>query len=127
MIPEAKRAEPRYRITITATAANIVQMRKRIQALDPSSSVAARIDKIERSPSRADRLSDAMSDAQDVLSEVESLHEEIESWRENLPEGLSDGDKAGELDECLQALDEVKEALDQAIEAGSNVSFPGMY
>ena len=35
---------------------------------------------------------------------VEELRDEIQEWRDGLPENLSNSDKAGRLDECLEAL-----------------------
>ncbi len=113
-------------IRLTGTAANIRQMSAKLRAIDPSSTLAVRLQKIESGLSRADRLALIRQDLEDASSEIESLHEEIESWHSGMPENLQSSSKADDLSECLNQLEAVKEALEDVITEAGEVSFPGM-
>jgi hypothetical protein len=107
------------------SAAREASLRKKLAAIDPNASFVVR--KIEREPSRADRLADAATLVQDAVGEVEGLKEEMEEWHDNMPENLQSGDKGTAVEEAAQALDSIADRLDSAITEMEQVSFPGMY
>jgi chromosome segregation ATPase len=119
--------QPRYRVTIVATAASIVSMRKKLRALaEDKDGLEARVRKIEASPSRADRLDDAVADLASAKDDVECLKEELEDWKSNLPENMQDGDKASQLDDAISELETVASSIESAIDEAGSVSFPSM-
>lgn len=123
---QEKRAprQPRFRVTIVVTAANIVSLRKKAAAAFGEEATEVAFRKVKLDASRADRLDKIAADVADAAGTVEELKEELEQWKESLPENLQDGDKASELDEAISQLEDIHQALD-GIEF--DVAFPGMY
>ena len=111
---------PRYNLRLNVTADNIHQVRKALAAYD----VSAHIEKVKLSPSRADRLGECEEMVNDAMSEVESLKDELQDWRDSIPENLSSGDKAEQLDSAIAELDEIYGGLDGV---RWEVDFPGMF
>jgi predicted translin family RNA/ssDNA-binding protein len=75
--------------------------------------------------SRQDRLNEAETKWDDAKSIVEELKGEMEEWHESIPENLQDGEKANEVQECIDALDNLYGEMDNI--SFSDISFPGMY
>jgi FtsZ-binding cell division protein ZapB len=86
-----------------------------------------RVEKQERNPSRAVRLSEAYSKIEDAKSEIEALKEEMTGWRDNLPEGLQDSDRGSALQEAADNLEEAHDSLEEVTGTLGNVEFPGMF
>lgn len=120
-----KRTPGRYDIQITVEGPSLKSVERALKSA--FGEFTGKVVKIERAPSRADRLAEASGLVQDAMSEVEDLHSEIESWKDGLPENLQNGDKASELEECAAALDTIKDNLDSVMDEMGQVSFPGMY
>lgn len=114
---------PQYKIVLTVNGSRIDRVRQMCQSAF-GVDVSAQVKKIERQPSRPDRLNDAECMVSDAKSIVEDLRGEIEEWKDNMPDSLRNGDKYGELEECQSALEELENALD-TIDFAS-VSFPSM-
>jgi glycosyltransferase A (GT-A) superfamily protein (DUF2064 family) len=115
-----------YTITGRVTAANINSLKARLaKALGDIDAQNVRVELIDKSPSRADRLSKAQALIEEAASIVSDLQEEMQNWYDNMPESLQGGDKASAVEECANNLEEIKDALEQ-IDC-SNVEFPGMF
>ena len=104
-----------YRISFTLTAANVNQIKKRVQeALGVD--ITAQIQKVERQPSRSDRLSEAAGWLGDVKRVVEEVKDELTESLDNMPEGLREnsetaqvnGEAVDSLDTALTALEDVE-------------------
>lgn len=111
----------KYKVTIFVEAARITTIQKEAEA---AFGKEIRVEKVDLSRSRADRLSDVENQVQDCCSDVEELRNELQEWFDNLPEQFQSGDKGSELEEAIQALDEIKDNLDGV--DFSSVSFPSM-
>ena len=111
-----------YWVKIRVDGNNINTVKKMIEKAFPNE--VWQVEKINLSPSRADRLSEAEGMVEDAKGIVEELKSEIEEWKDNLPENLQGGDKATQLEECVSALEDVEGNLDQ-VDFG-NVEFPSM-
>jgi predicted translin family RNA/ssDNA-binding protein len=120
---EPQRAKPEYTITLTVEGSRLESVRKK--AKEAFGEDLRSIEKVSTATSRADRLSEAESSFEEAKGEVESLRDEIQEWRDNLPENLQSGDKASELDECIEALSSLLDEM-ESCDFGS-ISFPGMY
>jgi hypothetical protein len=113
----------KYRVTITTDGTNIKAVQKACKEAF-GADISAQVEKIERNPSRSDRLSDAEGAAEDARLMVEELRDELQGWRDNLPENVQDGNKASELDDAISALEEIISNM-ESLDFGS-VTFPGM-
>jgi hypothetical protein len=71
--------------------------------------------KVKKTPSRADRWSDACTRALDGLEDMRGLQEEYEEWRDSLPENLQSS-AVGEKLEAVCGLD-IQGAIDTVGEA----------
>lgn len=111
-----------YLVKVRVTASNINNVRKVLQQL--GTDVPFAVEKIEQSPSRADRFSNSIGDVADARSEMESLRDELQEWKDNLPESLQSGSKADELDDAIRELEDVISKMEEV--EGSDVSFPSM-
>lgn len=74
---------------------------------------------------RGERFNQAIAKVTEAKEEIDSLNEELTDWRNGLPENQQEGEKAGELDEAIEALDQINESLKDAVE--QDVSFPRAY
>ena len=110
-----------YKVNFTVEGARLASVEKKVKEIFPE----ARVEKVERATSRADRLSEAESMVEDAKSIVEELKDEMEQWRESIPENLQGGDKYAEVESCEDELSSIIDNLDQ-VDFGS-VSFPGMF
>ncbi len=109
----------RYNVEFTVTANNIVSLKKMIAAAFPGEEW--RVEKIDLSPSRSSRLSDAEQHFETAKSIVEELKDEMENWKDSIPENLQDGDKASEVNWAFDALEEIFGNMDQV---DFSVDFP---
>lgn len=118
----------RYRLTLTVEGANIKQvaakLRKAFGKDADTESVRSQIAKIERNPSRADRLVEIQNEIQTLNGDIEGLKEELEEWKDSLPENLQSGSKADELDEAISQLSDLYDDIDRL--DFESVSFPSM-
>ena len=105
---------------VTLQAASITQLQAQLKKLG----IEASVEKINLSPSRADRLSEVESAVEDAKSTVEELRDEIQNWYDSLPENLQGGDKASQLEEAVSALEELSSNLEQCDFSG--IEFPSM-
>jgi predicted RNase H-like nuclease (RuvC/YqgF family) len=113
-------------ITISGKGIREATVRKLVEQLQDKYGDGANVTVHKNEPpeSRADRYADATGKIEEGRAEMESLRDELQEWRDNLPENLSGGSKAEELDGAITALEE---AIDKANEAAeSEVSFPAM-
>lgn len=55
---------------------------------------------------------------------AEELRDELQNWRDNIPENMSDGEKANQLDEAISNLEEFISNMESA--EGVDVDFPRM-
>jgi molecular chaperone GrpE (heat shock protein) len=113
---------PNYKITLFINEANIARVRKLAESNFPDT--AKEIEKINTSPSRSERLSEAESLFEEAKSTVEELRDEMENWKDSLPDNFQNGDKADRIQEALDALEEIINNM-ESCEFGS-VDFPGM-
>lgn len=117
---------PNYRVQFCIHEDRITAVKKKMaEVLSGLPETALTVTKINPSPSRADRLSDAEGQVGDAASVVRELEEEVRGWYDNLPENLQGGDKGSRLEECADALGEIADAL-EGCDFGS-VEFPGMF
>lgn len=112
----------KYKIVINVDGSRIDMVKKQCVAAF-GVDVSAQVTKIERQPSRTDRLSEAESWVSDAKSVVEDLRSEMQDWKDNIPESLQSGPKGDEIDECIGELEEIEGALDGV---NFSVSFPSM-
>lgn len=116
-------------ITIYQKAARVEGIENEIAALVKKKYSKADINidvsKASEGTSRADRFSDAVSSLGDAKSVAEELRDELQEWYDNLPEGLSNGSKADELQDAIGELENFISSVEdcESIEP----SFPGMY
>lgn len=115
---------PRYKITITTDGSNIGAIQKACKAAF-GQDISYQAEKIQRGPSRADRLSDAEGLVAEAKGIVEELKDEMDAWKEGMPENLQNSDKASEVDDAVSELESLYEALDGVSFDG--VTFPGMF
>lgn len=112
-----------YTITATVEDTRQASVVKKLKDLY-GEGVYINVTKIDDSPSRAARLSEAESKFNDAKEAVQELKEEIDNWKEGLPENLQGSDKASSLEECADALDTIvndMESVDFDV-----VEFPSM-
>lgn len=115
--------QPQYRVSFNLTAANAASVAKKLRdALGVDISLS--VQKIERNPSRADRLSEIEATVADAVQEVGSLREEMEEWHGNIPENLQSGEKAEQVQSAIDALQQIENDLEGV--DFSSVEFPGM-
>lgn len=116
-----------YRITATADDTNINAIRKKMAEVAKirGGEAGIQVEKVERNPSRADRLSRAESKLDDAKGILQDLKEEMENWRDSIPDNLQGGDKYSEIEECISALEDILSGTVEDADFGS-VSFPGM-
>ena len=112
----------RYQIKMAVNGNNIKSVQKKLAEQFPEAVV--QVEKVNDSPSRADRLAEAEGDFENAKSIVSELKEEMENWRDSLPENLQSSDKASQIEEAISNLEEIESNMDQC-EFG-NVEFPGM-
>lgn len=122
---EKTRRQPTFKVTFNLTAAQARTVANKLKAAGIAD-IKPQIVKIERQPSRANRLSNAKGRMDDARSEVESIKEELTEWKENMPENLQDGEKGQALDDAIGALEDIEESLQSAIDACGSVEFPSM-
>ena len=78
--------------------------------------------------SRADRLSEAMSNVLMARDEIEMLMEEIGSWKDNLVgTNLECTYKYEQLEECYGVLEEIMDELENTLGREDEVLFPSMF
>lgn len=116
-----ERRQPSYTVKVRVTAANAPQVLKFLKQFGIEEGAAVR--KVEREPSRADRLAECENDLNDIVSEVDSLKEELEAWKDGMHENLQGGQKASDLDEAISALEELSRTLG---DVQFEVEFPSM-
>lgn len=114
-----------YTIKLTVEAGRIDALRKKLASTFPDE--AASVEKINRNPSRADRLSEAESSIEDAKSIIEELKDEMQNWYDSLPENLQQGDKASQIEECVNNLESLYDSIDSATGEFGSIEFPGMY
>lgn len=114
---------PKYKIVINVDGARIDAVRKACQSAF-GQDISAQIAKIEKEPSRADRLTAAADLVEEAKGVVEDLKSEMEEWQDNMPESLQSGPKADEISECIDALEELERNMDDI--QFDDVSFPSM-
>jgi len=107
-----------YRITGTYIGRDARPLRKALGNLG----VNARVQKVDRHPSRASRFSEALDRIRHGQEDLVELRDELQTWRDNLPENLEDGQKAEQLDTAIDQLTEFEE-----IEVDVDVDFPTMF
>jgi len=80
--------------------------------------------------SRSERFSktvEALREARDAaFAEMEELRDELQSWLDNIPENLSSGSKAEELETAISELDDLLSEI-EGVDFDRDVSFPGMF
>jgi hypothetical protein len=118
------RRSPTYEVTFRVDAATAKSVAAKLKAAGIAD-VTAQIEKVERNPSRADRLSEVEGDVADARSAVEELQQEMQDWYDNLPESLQAGEKGSMVSSAADSLQEIVDALEAA--DFSMVEFPGMY
>lgn len=114
----------RQRITFTITETNIA-VAKRLMARYPE--LQAQVEKIEKNPSRADRLSEIKSQISTLSSDVTDLKDELQNWYDNLNEGLQATETGTKLEESIGTLDTIAEHLNDAESDCDAVEFPAMF
>ena len=109
-----------YEITLTVEGRNINSVEKKLKEQYPEAEI--KVEKIEPSPSRADRLDRAAALVDEAKGIVEELREELQAWHDNLPENFSA--KAEEIEEAVSSLEET---YDQLEEVQFDVEFPSAF
>ena len=122
-IEAGQRRPSEYTVSFKAAASNVVSLRKQI--VKAFSTCAALEVERETARSRASRLGSAEAQFERVKEEVDNLREEIEEWKNNLPENFQQGEKADQLDTCLDALAQLADSLEQ-VSGWEDVEFPSM-
>lgn len=112
----------RYTVKLTVEADRIDTLRKQVEKSFPEA--MTQVEKINLSPSRADRLAEAAGAADNARSIIEELKDEMENWRDSLPENLQGGDKASQIEDAVSALEDLQSNLESC---EFSVEFPGMY
>lgn len=112
----------RYKVEILVDGNNINTVRKQIAVAFPGQETS--VDKINLSPSRADRMADAVSQIEDAKSTLEELRDELQEWHNNLPDNFQQGDKGSQLEQAVSDLETIISSLDEA--TGTDVEFPSM-
>jgi len=112
-----------YRIAGTVAEERITTVTKKLKEIFGEDTF--RVEKVNLSPSRADRLAEAEDHWSQAQSVVQELVEEMEQWHESIPENLQGGGKADEVEAAKDALQEILDALEQ-VDFGS-ADFPGMF
>jgi len=77
--------------------------------------------------SRSERMAEAESIINEGIGEITCVREELGDWLDNMPEGLSDGDKAMELEEAVSQLEDVEDAIESTVSDLGEIAMPGMY
>ncbi len=78
--------------------------------------------------SRANRLSDALSQIDEGMSEIEALTDEMEQWRDNMQgTNLESTERYSRVEEAAETLRQCYDDLENAKSELDNVEFPGMY
>jgi hypothetical protein len=113
-----------YTVTMTVEDRLPASVEKKLRDAFGKDAPIHTVEKINRNPSRADRLSQAENMVEDAKSIVEELKDEIDQWKDSLPENLQSGSKADDLDSCSSALEEIGSQLESA--DFGNVEFPSM-
>jgi len=114
-----------YTMTLTVDAARRESVEKKLRQAFGEEVPTHSVEKVKTPESRADRLSQAESSCDDARSIVEELRDELQNWLDSMPENLQSGQKAGEIQEAIDALELLQSDLEN-LDFGS-VSFPGMY
>jgi len=79
-------------------------------------------------PSRATRLSDALSKIEGGMGEIEVLADEMESWRDNMQgTNLENTDKYSRVEEAADTLRQGCDDLENAKDSLDSIEFPGMF
>lgn len=120
------RREAQHVITLTVSGQRVDVLRRKLADLF-GDGVAINVTTVNRNPSRADRLADALSDLQSGQAAVAELAEELTEWRDGMPENLQESSKGEEVTTAADALEEAAQELENAIGELEGVEFPGMY
>ena len=115
-----------YKLTMTVSDSNINVVKKKLEAAF-GSEWPGNVEKVNRTPSRAERRDEAeglINEAKDI---VEGLKDEMSDWYDSIPENLQDGDKANTVETARDSLDEAVSNLDEAASTVADVEFPGMF
>lgn len=112
----------RYSVNIFVDGNNINTIRNQIKKAFPGQETA--VEKINLNMSRADRLGEVERTVDDAKSTVEELKDEMQNWYDSLPENLQNGDKADQIQSCIDELENLSGALDDL--DFSSVEFPEM-
>lgn len=76
--------------------------------------ITTTVEKLKKSPSRADRLRDAEMLVSDAASIIEDLKNEVEEQKDNLPENLQGSSRAERLDDTVSTLSDLFDTLNDA-------------
>jgi hypothetical protein len=94
-----------YKVTFTLDGARVTSVKKKILQLFPDSSADLTVENAFRHETRGEKL-------QQAKSIVEELRDGLQEWRDNLPENFQFGDKADEIDECINSLESIISEMD---------------
>ena len=112
----------KYTLTATVDFHRVDSLKKMLKEIFGAEAFA--VEKLEGPGTREKRFTEAMGKVEDAISEIQELKGEMDDWLESIPENLKEGEKAGEIQECIDALDELISSLENV--QGTDVSFPSM-
>jgi len=112
----------RYNLMFMVDGGRIDTIKKKMAEVFPDAECV--VEKNTPATSRAARLGEAEGQFEDAKGTVEELKDEMEQWLESIPENLTGGTKAEEVQAAVDALEEIFSNMEQ-IEF--SVEFPGLY
>jgi DNA repair exonuclease SbcCD ATPase subunit len=110
---EVSKNQPAASLLLAEAAKRLEEFQTAVNLPDPKTAIKTSAVR-EKRKSRADRYSDAQGNVSQAKSDAEDLRDELQNWRDGLPENLSNGSKAEQLDEAISNLDTFIQSAEEA-------------